>query len=101
MNLRAVGWGLAFVAAGIAFAAGLVGQGFALGPRIGLATFFIVAGLVLLGASFAATIRDRTHRIEGSRAKGCPVGATCGCGHFNFKPRKTCRQCGAATLYAA
>jgi len=99
VNRRAIGWGLAFLAAGIVvLAAWLPGsEGWALGPRIGMGTLLCVLGLVFVAGSFAGAIRNRTEAVDGKG--GCPVGATCSCGHFNFKPRKACRQCGAATLY--
>lgn len=99
MNRRAIGWGLAFLAAGIVvLAAWLPGSdAWALGPRMGMGTLLVVLGLVFVVGAFAGAIRSRTEAVDGKG--GCPVGATCSCGHFNFKPRKACRQCGAATLY--
>lgn len=70
----------------------------AAGPRIGVATTLLVLGLFILLASNAAWILRKTTRPEDYQG-GCPVGARCACGHFNLKPRKACRQCGAATLY--
>ena len=101
MNRRAVLWGLAFAAAGVLVLAGWVpgSSGWATGPRIGMGTLLATLGAVLIGGAFAGAIRARTERLDGKG--GCPVGATCACGHFNFKPRRTCRQCGAATQYAA
>lgn len=99
MNRRTLAWGLAFLAAGIVVLAGLVpgSDSWAQGPRIGMGTLLVVAGLVLGIGAFAGSIRSRTERVDSKG--GCPVGATCACGHFNFKPRRTCRQCGVATLY--
>jgi hypothetical protein len=99
VNRRAIGWGSAFVLAGaVVFAGWLPGSaGWSLGPRLGMATFLVVMGLVILAGSFAGAIRRRTEAVDSKG--GCPVGATCACGHFNFKPRRACRQCGAATLY--
>src|ERR1041385_3626127 len=97
VNLKAVAWGAAFRLAGLAVALGWIGSAWAFGPRIGAATALLVCGFVLVLSSFAAAIRGRTERLDGKGS--CPVGATCGCGHFNFKPSKVCRQCGAATLY--
>lgn len=87
------------LAAGVLVLSGLVpgSSGWATGPRIGMGTFLLVFGAVLAIGAFAGSIQSRTARVDGKG--GCPVGATCPCGHFNFKPRKTCRQCGAATLY--
>lgn len=101
MNRRAVLWGLAFAAAGIlVLGAWMPGSsGWALGPRLGVGTLLAVLGAVFLVGSFAGAIRSRTERLDSKG--GCPVGATCACGHFNFKPRRTCRQCGAATAFAA
>jgi hypothetical protein len=101
VNQRTIAWGLAFAALGILVLAGWLpgASGWALGPRIGLGTFLVVAGAVFLVGSFAGAIRTRTERTD--TKGGCPVGATCACGHFNFKPKRVCRQCGAATMYAA
>jgi hypothetical protein len=99
VNLRAAGWGLVYLAAGIAIAIGWIGGNWGIGPRAGAASLLIVLALVLLVGSFAAAIRARTDRLDGKGV--CPVGATCSCGHFNFKPRRACRQCGAATVYPA
>lgn len=100
MNRRTLLWGAAFLAAGLLVVSGLVpgSDGWAQGPRVGMGTFLVVAGFVLAIGAFAGRIRDRTAKVDGKG--GCPVGATCSCGHFNFKPRRTCRQCGAATLYS-
>src|SRR5688572_6386064 len=101
MNRRAIAWGLGSMAAGaLVLGAWLPGSGgWAFGPRIGMGTLLLVLGFVLAAGAFAGAIRRRTEAVDGKG--GCPVGATCACGHFNFKPRRTCRQCGAATLYAA
>jgi hypothetical protein len=101
VNGRTIGWGLAFLVAGIVVLGAWVpgSDGWSLGPRLGMGTLLLVMGFVLISGSFAGAIRRRT---EAADSKGsCPVGATCSCGHFNFKPRKSCRQCGAATLYTA
>ena len=100
MNLRAVGWGVAFLALGILLATGLLASAWGAAPRAGVATLFLVLGLVTILAGNAAWILRRTTRPEDYRG-GCPVGATCACGHFNFKPRKSCKQCGAITKFAA
>lgn len=101
VNRRAVAWGLVFAAVGVlVLGAWLPGLGgWSLGPRIGAGTLLVVLGAVLVAGAFAGAIRSRTERLDGKG--GCPVGATCACGHFNFKPRRTCRQCGVATMYAA
>jgi hypothetical protein len=101
VNQRAVGWGLAFLASGVVvLGAWLPGsETWALGPRLGMGTLLAVLGLVFIAGSFAGAIRSRTEAKD--TKGGCPVGATCTCGHFNFKPRKACRQCGAATLFTA
>ena len=101
MNGRTLLWGLGFLLAGTLILGGWMpgASSWATGPRIGLGTFLAVAGFVLLAGSFAGAIRDRTARVDGKGT--CPVGATCSCGHFNFRPRKSCRQCGAATVYPA
>jgi hypothetical protein len=101
VNRRAIAWGLAFAAAGTLVLLGWLpgASAWATGPRFGAGTFLLVMGLVFVCGSFAAAIRSRTARIDGPG--GCPVGATCPCGHFNFKPRRACRQCGAATRFTA
>ena len=102
VNRRAVVVGLLCAAVAGGVLSGLVpgSSGWAAGPRIGVGTLLLTLGLVFLVGAFAGAIRARTARVEGAGG-GCPVGATCACGHFNFKPRKACRQCGAATTYAA
>lgn len=92
---------MAFAALGALVLAGWMpgAAGWATGPRLGLGTFLVVAGFVFLAGSFAGAIRARTERVDSKG--GCPVGATCACGHFNFKPKRVCKQCGAATAYAA
>jgi hypothetical protein len=102
VNRTTLAWGLAFATLGVVILAGWVpgASGWAIGPRIGLGTFLAVTGVVFLVGSFAGLIRARTAAVDG-KGGGCPVGATCPCGQFNFKPRGTCRQCGAATMYAA
>ncbi len=101
MNRRTLGWSLAFTAAGILAAFGWFpgAADVAQGPRVGLAVLLLTLGIVLAAGSFAGALRARTERLDSKG--GCPVGAKCPCGHFNFKPRATCRQCGAATLYTA
>ena len=100
MNVRALGWGFAFVAAGVVVAFGWLpgSAGWSTGPRAGLATGFLTLGVTMILAGNAAWFLRRTTKAEDYRG-GCPVGATCQCGHFNFKPRKACRQCGAATSF--
>lgn len=102
VNGRALGWALAFAAASLAILGGVLpgSSGWALGPRLGIGLLLASAALLLLVGSLSSAIRGRTARIEGAGGN-CPVGATCACGHFNFKPRKACRQCGAPTSYTA
>ena len=101
MNPRTLGWAAAFLAAGTLAAGGwFPGAGAAaLGPRVGLAALLLTFGVVLVAGAFAGRLRARSERLDGKG--GCPVGATCACGHFNFKPRLSCRQCGAATSFEA
>lgn len=101
VNGRALGWGLAFAAAGLVVLGGWLpgASSWSLGPRVGGGTLLVVLGLVFVAGAFAGAIRARTERLDGKG--GCPVGATCACGHFNFKPRRSCRECGLATTYAA
>jgi hypothetical protein len=101
VNRRALLWGLAFAAAGLLVLAGWMpgSAAWSLGPRLGVGTLLAALGVLLLTGAFAGAIRARTERHDSKG--GCPVGATCPCGHFNFKPRRTCRQCGAPTAYAA
>lgn len=99
MNQRTLAWALAFVVAGTLGALGWFpgANDAALGPRVGLSAALLTFGLVLLVGSFAGAMQARSERLD---SKGsCPVGAKCSCGHFNFKPRTTCRQCGVATTY--
>ena len=101
MNRRTLAWSLAFTVGGmLAAASWFPGAGtVAQGPRIGFAVLLLTLGIVLAVGAFAGALRMRTERLDGKG--GCPVGAKCACGHFNFKPRTSCRQCGAATLYTA
>jgi len=101
VNRRTLGWALAFLASGVVAAAGWFpgAATLAQGPRIGFTVLLLTLGLVLAVGSFAGALRMRSQRLDSKG--GCPVGAKCACGHFNFKPRATCRQCGAATLYTA
>lgn len=94
MNGKALAWGLLFLLAGTVVAAGWVGRAWSTGPRLGAASLLLVLGAVLVIGSNAAWILRRT---QADGPGGCPVGKSCACGHFNFKPRRTCRQCGAAT----
>ncbi len=101
VNRRTIAW-----AVGFHLAAAIVALGWfpgadeaAAGPRIGLCAALATMGAILFVGAFTAELQARTARLDG---KGhCPVGAKCACGHFNFKPRARCRQCGAATSYAA
>jgi len=99
--MRKLLWGLAFVAAGATVALGGIpgSQAWATGPRIGVATLLIVLGLLSFGFALGPWIARRTARPENQGI--CPVGATCECGQFNFKPKRSCKACGKATLYAA
>ena len=74
-------------------------SGWATAPRVGVATALISLGVLLLAMPAVVWILRRTAR-PGDYAGACPVGATCPCGHFNFKPRRTCRSCGAATAFS-
>ncbi len=99
VNRRTLGWALAFAIAALLLAVGWFpgAANAAPGPRIGLTALLAMMAFVLLVGSFAGAIQARSERLD---SKGvCPVGAKCVCGHFNFKPRATCRQCGAATHY--
>lgn len=101
VNRRTLGWALAFAVAALVLALGwFPGAATAApGPRIGVTALLAMMALVLLIGSFAGALQARSERLD---SKGvCPVGAKCACGHFNFKPRATCRQCGIATHYAA
>src|SRR5689334_10256504 len=101
VRLATVLWGLAFAAAGTLVAAGWApGAATAsLGPRLGIAMVLLLLGFaLLLGPVIAAMVRRRS---AGQTGGVCPVGASCSCGHFNFKPRAACRQCGKPTEYPA
>jgi hypothetical protein len=95
---RSLLWGVAFLAAGAIVAGGWMpgSAEWSQGPRIGIATLLLVWGFLIMGFALSPWILRKTTRKEDYEG-ACPVGATCACGHFNFKPRKDCRQCGAAT----
>jgi hypothetical protein len=98
VEARRLAWALLFVVLGVLLVgAWLPGSsGWGVGPRVGAATaLFVLGGLLLLFPAVHWILR-KTTRPEDYDG-GCPVGKTCACGHFNFKPRSECRQCGAAT----
>jgi hypothetical protein len=100
VNLRAAVWGVAFVGVGLLLATASI-KGTAeleAGPRVGMGVALVVLGLVVFAIGNVGWLLRRTAKA-GDYAPSCPVGATCACGHFNFKPRRACRQCGAATSY--
>lgn len=101
MRISTLLWGAAFALAGILVLVGVVpgSSAWASGPRTGIAMVLILLGFLLLAGPWVAYAVRRASSKEGPG--GCPVGATCACGHFNFKPRKTCRQCDAPTVYPA
>ncbi|MEA3202616.1 MAG: hypothetical protein QOI63_282 [Thermoplasmata archaeon] len=74
--------------------------GMDLGPRVGMGTFLLMLGLLVLAVAAAPWVLRKTTKAE-DYAGGCPVGARCACGHFNLKPRRACRDCGAPTAYLA
>jgi hypothetical protein len=96
-------WGLAFLAAGAVLAFGWWpgSAQWDLGPRFGMAAVLGMLGLALLSGPLWRRIARRTAAIEGPGGGNCPVGATCSCGHFNFKPKRTCRACGRETKFPA
>lgn len=101
VNRRTLWWALAFTVAGLVVALGWFPgvATAATGPRVGLAAALLMLGTLLGVGAFAGAIQARSTKLD---AKGsCPVGAKCPCGHFNFKPRATCRQCGNATVYTS
>lgn len=93
--------GFLSLALGAVVAAGWVpgSDGWATGPRVGIAMALLALGGLLLALPAAAWLLARTTRPADYRG-GCPVGATCACGHFNFKPRRACRECGALTRFS-
>lgn len=95
-------WGAASAAAGTLVAGGWIpgSSAWAAGPRFGIAALLLVVGFLMLAGPWVAYAVRRSSAKDGSGGT-CPVGATCGCGHFNFKPRGTCRQCGKDTVYPA
>ncbi|HUR64256.1 MAG TPA: hypothetical protein VM241_07220 [Candidatus Thermoplasmatota archaeon] len=98
-------WGRTLVsalclAAGALLLAGGPAAGMAPGPRVGMGTFLLMLGLLLLAINAMPWVLRKTTKAE-DYAGGCPVGARCACGHFNLKPRRACRACGAATAYPA
>jgi hypothetical protein len=89
-------WATLFVVLGGMLAFGIIGEAWGIGPRVGAATLLITLGGLVWAVPAVTWVAKR------SADKGtgvCPVGATCKCGHFNFKPRATCKNCGAATAY--
>jgi len=100
--VRSIAWGALFATAGAVVAGGWMpgSSSWATGPRIGIATLLIVLGLTVVGFAAAPWVLRKTTRPADYQG-GCPVGATCACGHFNFKPRKSCKQCGMATAFVA
>lgn len=94
-------WATLFVACGLLVALGLVpgSASWAAAPRAGIATVLLVLGGTLWAIALVPLFLRRTTKAADYKG-GCPVGATCACGHFNFKPRATCKQCGQATTYA-
>jgi hypothetical protein len=90
------------LAAGALLLAGTLpgATGMALGPRVGMGTFLLMLGLLVLAIAAAPWVLRKTTRPE-DYVGGCPVGTRCACGHFNLKPRRTCRDCGAPTTYPA
>jgi hypothetical protein len=99
MRLRSLGWSLAFMAAGVALAAGWVGGRWSATARLGAGMALATLGFLLAAIPLSVWWLRRTTRASDYEG-GCPVGANCGCGHFNFRPRPACRQCGAPTVYA-
>lgn len=101
VNRRTIAWAVGFhvAAAIVAFGWFPGASEAAAGPRIGLCVALATMGAILFVGAFTAELQARTARLDGKGV--CPVGAKCACGHFNFKPRGTCRQCGAATSFAS
>ncbi len=93
-------WGLFFALAALVVSAGAMpgAASWSAGPRLGITTVFFLLGLLFLVGPLLAGASSRRSRAAGSGT--CPVGATCVCGHFNFKPRLACRACGQPTHYA-
>ncbi|HEX2065523.1 MAG TPA: hypothetical protein VHI93_01800 [Candidatus Thermoplasmatota archaeon] len=89
------------LAAGALLLAGrFPGAGAALGPRIGMGTFLLMLGALVLAVAAMPWVLRKTTRAEDYEG-GCPVGTRCACGHFNLKPRRACRECGTLTPDAA
>jgi hypothetical protein len=95
-------WGAAFVAAGACIAASVIpgSESWATGPRIGIASVLLLLGFFMIVGPWIAFAVRRASAKEGGGGN-CPVGTTCGCGHFNFKPRAMCKQCGKDMVYPA
>jgi hypothetical protein len=89
---------LCLAAGALLLAGGPGAAGMAPGPRVGMGTFLLMLGLLLLAINAMPWVLRKTTKAE-DYAGGCPVGARCACGHFNLKPRRACRECGAATAY--
>ncbi|MES2155042.1 MAG: hypothetical protein V4510_07895 [bacterium] len=99
MRIGTLLWGLAFLAAGAVVLAGLAlgASDWSTGPRIGIGMVLLLLGFLLAAGPWIAYAVRRASSKESKG--GCPVGTTCACGHFNFKPRAHCRECGTATTY--
>ena len=102
MRLATLVWGALFVAAAVVVLAGWFpgAASASTGPRIGIGMALATFGLLVVGIPATVAIVRRTTRPE-DYAGGCPVGAQCGCGRFNFKPRRKCPACGQAMQYPA
>jgi hypothetical protein len=99
---KAIWWGAALGATGLVVAFGMVpgSNAWAAGPRYGISALLLTTAAFLFCIPTFGWIGRRTARVEGNGGANCPVGATCACGHFNFKPRATCRACGQPTAFS-
>jgi len=107
VSAACVKWGRLVVAALVLAAGALLAAGrfpgsasMAEGPRVGMGAFLVMLGFLVLTIAAMPALLRATTRPEDYEG-GCPVGARCSCGHFNLKPRRVCRECGAAMAYPA
>lgn len=99
MNVGALAWGLAWLAAAAVVGLGALpgSDGWGMGPRVGLTVLLGMLGATVALAGNAAWFLGKTTRPEDYEG-GCPVGARCACGVFNMSTRKTCKGCKAALV---
>ena len=87
--MKSLVWGALFLIAGVAvfMAPGTTG------PRIGMGTFLVVMGVVVMLSGNAAWFLRRS-TTPSDYEGACPVGKRCPCGNFVWKPKSSCKTCG-------